>query len=65
MKPDENPMCRDIPLSDFREGMTEPVDPRGNHTGNPSFIIVTSIDNGQVYNPTTGEYMPPKFGNAG
>ena len=60
--PDEYPMATRGPLSDIREGFTPPTDPRGSGN-NPAFMMITSIDNGQVVNATTNELMAPNFGN--
>lgn len=63
MQNPEHPMARDIPLTDLRDGFTPQTSDGRGSLPNPSFTLVTSIDNGQVYNPTTGECTPPHFGN--
>lgn len=59
----ENPMATAGPLTDFREGFNPATAARGLELQNPEYMILSSIDNGQMLNAVTGEMMAPKFGN--
>lgn len=49
------------PVTEIREGMNHPRDPRGNRAPD-SFTIVSSIDNGGVFHADTNTVTPPPFG---
>ena len=57
-----NPMDADRTLPPWRGEHTIPHDPRGNLATN-DFLMVTSIDNGQVFNAADGSLVAPRFGN--
>ena len=58
----EHPTATPGPLTNFRENVHIPTDPRGNHAPS-NFMMVTSIDNGQVLNAGDNTLSPPPFGN--
>jgi len=59
----EHPTATPGPLRDIREGFTPQTSDLRGTLPSPDFMIVSSIDNGQVLNGATNELSAAPFGN--